>query len=152
MVRTFSDGKKIYSVDMILAWINIFKPANEKVLVSDYVDCLQSAGWYDESSKKYISPQQVINNPKKYSAEMQRIKSAELKYPIVIHKDMIIDGVHRLTKSVLENKKYIKAYDLDSKLMRKFLIGTDGNWRRASEININVFIELFYKRFFIESQ
>ena len=32
MVQTFSDNNKIYSVDMMFAYINIFKPKYEKLM------------------------------------------------------------------------------------------------------------------------
>ena len=32
-MRTFSDGKNIYSVDMMIAYINIFKPKSVKISI-----------------------------------------------------------------------------------------------------------------------
>jgi len=43
-----------------------------------------------------------------------RIKNSNLKYPIIIGpKGIIIDGYHRLMKSVLENKRSINYVKLD---------------------------------------
>jgi hypothetical protein len=40
------------------------------------------------------------NNPEKYYEEYNRINKANLNYPIIIDKNNIIDGVHRLTKHI----------------------------------------------------
>jgi len=44
MVQTFSNNKKIYSVDMIFAYINIFKPKYVKVNVQNYLSTLEYNG------------------------------------------------------------------------------------------------------------
>jgi len=59
----------------------------------------------------------------------------------------IIDGVHRLTKSVLLNKKYIKAYVFDSKLMKKFVIAKKNEWDKVDKLKVYQFIILYVDRF-----
>ena len=40
MVATFSTGKNIYSVDLMFAYINIFKPEIIKINVNNHIDLL----------------------------------------------------------------------------------------------------------------
>jgi len=145
--QTYCDDKKVYSVDMMFAYINMFKPSHVEIKISDLTGALENKGWYDEKSKKRISAQDVINNPSKYKPEVDRIRAANLKYPIIINNKMIVDGVHRLAKSHLLGKKTIKVYNFDNKLMKKFLISSNCDWQIVSTLEMSVFIELFCKRF-----
>lgn len=59
-----------------------------------------------------ISPNQVIENKTKYKNHWNRIKKADLKYPIDIMKNdkghwEILDGLHRLAKAKILSQKYI---------------------------------------------
>lgn len=55
--------------------------------------------------KKYaITPNQVMNNPKKYRHQYQRVMQSNLRYPLDIMKNKkakweIMDGLHRLVKA-----------------------------------------------------
>ena len=93
----------------------------------------------------------VIKNPKnkKYKDDNNRIKKANLNYPIMIDdKNNIIDGVHRLSKAYSQNKKYIKAYVFDKEIMKKFLVNNNGNWKKIDNMEIYQYIELFHKKFY----
>ena len=118
MVHTYSDSKNIYSVDLMLAYINIFKP-NDLIIsidISNYLTTLEYKGWGDPKTKTFYSPLDVINNPKKYRDEYNRINEANLNYPIIISPNgHIIDGHHRIIKAYLLGKKYIKT-DFSSKI------------------------------------
>ena len=147
MVQTFSDNKKIYSVDMIFAYINIFKPKYVKVNVQNYLSTLEYNGWGNPKIKEFFSPKNVIDNPKKYKEDYKRIMNSNLKFPIVIANNNIVDGVHRLTKAYLQKKKEIKAYIFDGELLEKFLIDKNKNWDKVDKLNTYDYIELFFKRF-----
>jgi glutaredoxin len=147
MVQTTSIGKKIYSVDMMFAYINIFTPKYVEVKVNDYIFDLDYKGWGNPEKNISYSPKDVLENPKKYSEDYLRIKNAELNYPIIIINGNIVDGIHRLTKAYLLNKKNIKAYTFDGKILNKFLINKNGDWNKVNKLNIYDYIELFYKRF-----
>lgn len=95
----------------------------------------------------FYSPWDVINNPKKYKDEMERIEKSNLKYPIIISGNNIIDGVHRLAKSYLNNKKKIKTYIFSNAEMNKFLISRTKDWNKINKLQTYDFIKLFYKRF-----
>lgn len=144
MPEFFNDEKYIYSVDMMFAYIKIFKPVSIKINIKDYLYTLDFKCW---ENKGKISPKDVIKNKKKYKNDYKRIKKANLKYPIIIAKNNIVDGVHRLTKAFIENRKYIKAYVFDKYLLKKFSLNTINNWNTVDKLNIYDYIQLFYKRF-----
>ena len=57
--------------------------------------------------------------------------NSNLKYPIIIIKNnIIVDGMHRLSKAYLLNKKYIKAYIFDNTLLIKKLIYYNRNYKK----------------------
>ena len=147
MVQTYSNNKKIYSVDMMFAYLNIYKHPTTSVPVSKLLNALEYKSWGNPSKEKYYSPNDVIKNPKKYKNEMDRIKKANLKYPIIMDEKYVIDGVHRLSKAYLRDKKYIKAYIFDKKLMKKFLINSKADWNKVDNLQTHDFIQLFYKKF-----
>ena len=147
MVQTFSDNNKIYSVDMMFAYINIFKPKYEKINVDQFSKTLDYKGWGDPKNNIYYSPKQVLENPTKYKDEIKRINDANLKYPIIVYDNNIVDGVHRLTKSCLLNKKTIKAYIFNKEIMKKFLINKNKDWDKIHKIQTYEYIELFIKKF-----
>lgn len=143
-LKTYHDyDNKIYSIDMLFAYINIFKPPSIKINIQDYLHFLEYKVWWIDSKKKIsISPKDVIDNPIKYKNEYERIKNANINYPIIIANNNIIDGYHRLAKAYMQNKKQIKAYIIDKVLLKKFVIS-----KNNSKLNINDLIELFYQRF-----
>lgn len=75
--------------------------------------------------------------------------NSNLKYPIIIANNNIVDGVHRLTKAYLENRKYINSYIFNEDLLKKFLINKKLDWNKIDKLNTYDFIELFYKKFCI---
>jgi hypothetical protein len=52
MPQIFSDNKKIYSVDMMFAYINIFKPTYTKIKIDQLLHNLEYKGWGDTSIHK----------------------------------------------------------------------------------------------------
>lgn len=149
MRRTFSTGKKIYSVDMMFAYINIFNPPSSKIAIKELTDSLEWKGWGNPAKKNYYSARDVINDPhnQKYKDELRRIKNANLRYPIIMYGKNIVDGVHRLTKAYLSKKKYIKCYTFSSDIMKKFLVNTTGNWKKVDNLETSELIKLFHERF-----
>lgn len=154
MGRTFSNGKFVYSVDMMFAYVNLFKKQlkAELVPVASLLHVLDFKGWGNQETGELYSSTDVLANPKKYPNEIKRIKNADLSYPIFVHDDDIVDGVHRLTKAKLEGKTHIKAYVFDAKLMNKFKVGKINgektDWEKINEaLQEYNQIQLFYERF-----
>ena len=141
MPHTTSKSKNVYSVDLMFAYINIFKPKINNINVKDINYDMDIKGWNNNASVN-----DVLKNPKKYKDDYDRIIKSKLKYPIIMDtKGNIYDGVHRYIKSKLLNKKTIKVYFFDDKLLKKFIIDKSGNYDKKLEIN--EYIELFYKNF-----
>jgi hypothetical protein len=150
MVHTYSDSNKIYSVDMMLAYINIFKPKNLilEINIDDYSNTLDYKGWSSKKTNLFYSPMDVITQPKQYKEEYKKITQANLKYPIIIDKkNNIIDGVHRLSKAYLLGKKKIKAYFFNDQLLKKFLIDNKKDFNKVDKLTISDYIVLFNQRF-----
>lgn len=142
MPQTTSKGKNVYSVDLMFAYINIFKPEITKIKLDIINYNIYTKGWGEGN----ISVNDVLKNPQKYKDDYNRIINADLKYPIIMDiKGNIYDGVHRYIKSKLLNKKIIKVYLFDDKLLNKFIINKTGNYN--TKLEINEYIELFYKKF-----
>ena len=144
MVQTFGDGKNIYSVDMMFAYINLFKQKSKSMKVKDLENILYQNVWGNPGK---ITPMKVLENPKKYKDHMRRIKHADLKYPIIVYDKFVIDGVHRLTKAYLEKMKTIKAIVFTKDLLQKFKIAKYGDWSKVDKLKIHDYIQIFYKKF-----
>lgn len=149
MANYFGDGRNIYSVDMMFAYLNLFGYPISTINVSDYVPNLSFKIWGDpsESVGKPFSPIDVINNPKKYPDDYDRIINADLSYPIILHNEDIVDGAHRLSKAYIEGVKQLKAYKFGDSFLNKFIINTDYDWNAVEKLNKNDYIEIFHRRF-----
>ena len=142
MPHTTSKGKNVYSVDLMFAYINIFKPEIHKINLDSVNYDVNAKSWGDGN----ISVNDVLQNPKKYKDDYDRINNANLKYPIIMDfKGNIFDGVHRYIKAKKLNKKTIKVYLFNNELLKNFIIDKNSNYNKKLEIN--EYIELFYKIF-----
>jgi len=140
---TYHDGKNIYSVDMMIAFLNMHKYPVKLIEVEELVPQLDEVVWD-------VSPKTVLENMnlKKYSEDAKRIKSADLSYPIIIYKNRIVDGYHRVSRSHLEGKKEIKAHVFDTNIMKKFIVDKDMNFVKVhKDMEIHELLELFSERF-----
>jgi hypothetical protein len=87
--------------------------------------------------------------------DRKQIEKADLSYPIILTKDPIgilnlLDGAHRISLSLLQNKKTINAYVFnDPKLWDKFKLGKDSKelWDWIDNSTKKQFDDLFKKRF-----
>lgn len=140
MPQTTSDKSGTYSVDMMHAYVDIFKPKTTVVQVADHVRTLDFEGWGDGAKQRY-SANAVLANPARYPEEVRRIKEADLKFPILVANGNIVDGVHRLVKAVQQGKTTLKAVVFDKALLKKFAVKAN----KPSETH--EYITLFYKRF-----
>jgi len=149
MVHTYSDNDKIYLVDLMIAYVNIFDYPVTDIDTKDYLSHLKSKCWR-KFGKKY-SPIEVLNNPSVYDLDMEKIKNAELIYPIIIFDGNVVDGMHRLTKLYLQQKSHLKAYVFNEALMKKFLVSAKGDYKKLESLEIHHIIEMFNDRFTIKN-
>lgn len=139
MPCTCTYNGKLYSVDLIHAYVNIYKPPIEKIDIDYLIKNLDFPGWDHGTIKgKRISARDVLKYPKKYKKERAQIDDADLKYPIIVTGDIIIDGIHRLTKAHLLGKKHINAYVFSKTELKKFAI-------KDECMPISKYIEIFVK-------
>jgi len=81
-------------------------------------------------SKKdcYMSIFQVFQEPHKFPEHNERIKNADLKYPLIVMEDKydkygrILDGNHRFAKMIKENKRIIPIVYFTKKELDKLKI------------------------------
>ncbi len=144
-LRTYSDEKAIYSVDMMLAYLNTHKHPMVSIPMSDFEWQLEQNVWGDWSPKDVLEHMTA----KKYAENAERIRHADLSYPIIVtSKGVLVDGYHRVAKAYKEGKTTMKAYVFDGNLMKKFILDKDRNFVHVhQEMTVYQILELFYKRF-----
>jgi len=151
MPQTYCNDNNIYSVDMMFAYINIYKPKSKYVEIANLQKTLEYDCWGIPDKNIKYSPMDVLTNPNKkmYKKEIERINNADLEFPIIIEKNghHVIDGVHRLVKAILRKNMKIKAYLFSKEEMKKFLISTKRDWAKINELKMHDFLKLFYERF-----
>ena len=148
MVHTFSDNKYTYSVDMMFAYIHFNRPNYVRLRVDDLLHNLEEDSWDDLSRDEIYSPLTVLQNPKQYKSEYERIEKADLSFPIIVNPKMdIIDGLHRLCKSYLQKNDSIKAYIFDNNLMTKFVIARADELDKVDNMQTYQFITKYVEMF-----
>ena len=126
---------------MMFAYIDIFGLKPILIPIADLQYDLDYCVWGEPNGQKH-SANDVIANPEKYPDDAHRIHVADMTYPIIIDRDIIVDGAHRLTQELLSNQTTINAYQFQS-IMDKFMIGDD--WSEIQRIEPHELIILFYK-------
>lgn len=80
--------------------------------------------WPDDAGRDYATtPRQVLSAPEKYPREFARVQSADTRYPIdVIARQgrlMILDGIHRLARTIVEGRVTIEGRFISASAVRK---------------------------------
>jgi hypothetical protein len=146
-LRTYRNSKHIYSVDMMIAYVNIFKYPITSIPIEEFRSQLHENIW---GEKTPLTPMQVIEkiHLKKYASNAERIHKADLSYPIFVDSThRILDGYHRVSKAYIEDKKEIHAYVFDANLMKKFILVKDLDFEKLNKLSISDFLELWSKHF-----
>ena len=143
--KTYADENNIYSVDMMMAYVNQDHPPIIQVSLEEIDWQLDQLVWGT------YSPRQVIDKPhtKKYAENRERIRKADLSFPIFMTSQYkIIDGYHRLIKATETKQTKIKAYIFSPTLMRKFIINKNRDFVQVHQnMEIHELLELYRKRF-----
>lgn len=151
-LRTYHDGKNIYSVDMMLAYLNTQGHPTESIPVDTFRAQMEKPVWGDWSPKMVLDKMDT----KKYSRNAERIRKADVTYPIIItgkktaaaEAHTIVDGYHRVAKAFLDKNSHIKAYVFDASLMNKFILDKDMNFVKVhQQMDVNEILELWTQRF-----
>ena len=155
-LRTYNDGKGIYSVDMMFAYLDTHKHPVTTLSMEELRPQLDQTVWGNEP--EMWSPNTVLEKMelKKYASNAERIKKADLSYPIIVTgaatkqsiKHRIIDGYHRTALAAFKGQTDMKVYVLDAPLLRKFLLDGNRDFVRVfEEMTVTDVIELYVKRF-----
>jgi hypothetical protein len=142
-MRIFSDNNYAYSVDMM--FLHTKKMKQTVVNITPELRSLLDVKLWDLSDGTRISPNQVIMYPIKYPAHWKLIKNADLSYPIILYGNRVVDGMHRLSKAIVENQTTIPAYCLDTATFKKFIIGK--NTDSVQDLQQNIIKYLYQLRF-----
>jgi hypothetical protein len=75
MISTYSDGKNIYSIDLMFSYINIFKPKYKSIAVTELLHILNEKCWGDAYNKhKRYSALDVIKKIKNIKMKLKKLK------------------------------------------------------------------------------
>jgi hypothetical protein len=85
---------------------------------------LTQKSWsYRISHEHDYSPMEIIKNPKLSPLHANRIKTADIKFPILLHNDgneiKIIDGLHRLARAYIDKTKVVRTRNVTKKQLKK---------------------------------
>ena len=95
-----------------------------KLSISIFNKSLSSKFWDDKDGND-ISPYEVLDNPEKAPYHIKVINNANLDYPIIVAKSNldVLDGLHRLCKSILLKNKYIHVQKINITDLEKSIGG-----------------------------
>ena len=148
MINVWTQGKNTYSVDMMISYINHFKPKYQTFNVLQISHNLNSDSFLDKQTNQRYSAMDIMNNPDKYKDHMDKFRSPILKYSIILSSEYgVVDGTHRIIKAYMKKIKDMKYYLFDKTLMKKFIIDTSGNWENVRKIPMYDIINLYNERF-----
>jgi disulfide oxidoreductase YuzD len=144
-MRTYHDGKNIYSVDMMIAYLNTTGHPVSKLPIEAFGPQMEKKVWGDWSPMTVLAKMDV----KKYADDAERIRKANMSYPIIVTKNhTIVDGYHRVAKALLKDQTHIDAYVFGPALMNKFILDRDMNFVRVHQhMTVADVLELWAKRF-----
>ena len=106
------DNQKVYQLNVPI----------EEIPVTELDWIFDLPFWSNEGVNYILTPREFINNPTKYPTHKTRIEICDTAYPIDIMlnpngKWLILDGLHRLVKMVIEGKKSVKVRKLSRELI-----------------------------------
>jgi hypothetical protein len=126
MDQLFYDDTHSYSVDAIHEYINTTQPPIVRMPVSELEHNLLDNCWDMHFTPRELIEQSVETGPWSDVAEhLRRIADADLAYPIVVtgsHPCFVVDGMHRLSKAILNKHVFIAVHILDNETMKRFVI------------------------------
>lgn len=145
MAKFFTHASHKYSVDMMLAYVNLFPMPSTDIPVSELAIQLTDPRWYS-TNDKVVSVVDVLKSPSRHKEHYDRIINADLACPIIIRKSghLIVDGLHRVAKAQMIKQEMIPAYVFEAGLMKKFEMFT---LKDIFDIDGFELIELFCHRF-----
>ena len=100
--HTYSDGKAVWTVEEL--WLAADGLPVELMRVELFVEQLEGTCWTHTGTE--ASPNWVLEHTR-------RILDADMDFPIIIDKGgIVLDGIHRLCKAVLEGREFVSVQRL----------------------------------------
>lgn len=141
-MSTVSRGSYIYHVEKL--W-ELVKNENTLFLHIDLLkdDNMNSDNWcyFDKNNKEHwITPYQLLDRPELSKSHYDRVLNCDLDYPMLVYlgdkgrKFDIYDGLHRLSKYVLERKNFVKVVILDDDMLKKSILN-ETDKKKNSKLN-----------------
>lgn len=127
--RTFTMDGRIYSVDRLFKITKSIKVY--KLPIAELTKLLNVPVWENKNiGVGEIAPIDVINNPdktKKHQKHYRRILTSDMSYPILLYRDsagwqVIIDGMHRLSKAYIQKHETIDVKFVTAKQLDKVML------------------------------
>ena len=107
----FYDGMKMYNVERLWGLVSRRTPKRRRI---------EPLEWHLKEKVWSMRPIDVVRNRKKHSRHWNRIKNADLSYPILLNEDgVIVDGCHRLCKAHMMNRATVLVHEVSRKDLRK---------------------------------
>lgn len=144
-LKTFHNNKNIYSVDMMIAYINTFEHPVVKLPIEQFVPQLKQKVWGEWSPMDVI---ETMDSPK-YKEDAARIRTANTAYPVILTSNRtVVDGYHRIARLYLERKTTVNAYVFDAALMNKFILDKNMDFVKVHQHTpVSDILDLWTKRF-----
>lgn len=126
MIITLKDGKTEVDIDKLIEVMN--KKSKKKIIdiPTSSFDLMPITPIFPDGKGGLIRPIDIINNQKKYKSHYERIKKANLNYPILLSGSSsnfdILDGHHRIIKAILDNEPIIKGVFVSKNDLNKAII------------------------------
>ena len=94
-----------------------------------------SSKFWDDKDGNDISPYEVLDNPEKAPQHIKVINNANLDYPIIVAKSNldVLDGLHRLCKSILLKNKYIHVQKINITDLEKSIGGIKSSKKSSNK-------------------
>jgi len=150
MATVVSREGKLYSVDLLVAYVNVFKPGVIQMPLSSLTESINRPCWVDISSGNKFTIGDVLAHPERYPGHAEQVKNADLSYPTIWSRNYgMLDGKHRLAKAVRDNHESIKACLVSNEVVEKCRIpGAPEDWDTIQlHLKPHQLITLFDKRF-----
>ncbi len=116
---TFTDARGTYNVDLILEWVSKNTLPVSDLPVESLSNFLSFDTWGDTGAKPSSNLKHLLEDP----VHLKRVHLANLEQPVILTNfNIIVDGVHRLSKAVYEGHPTIKAIYIDQSILETFKI------------------------------
>ena len=105
-------GRFDNGLDVKILWAAATDKPVQKYNMSDVRHWVYSPCW--SVGDCFISPYQVLMQPKQFADHMRRVKQADLSYPLIVVEDdfdkhgSVLNGNHRLVKMILEKRRVVR--------------------------------------------